>query len=130
MKSYYNFSDIPFICAHCGNVFGDMNQVEKSIHFNDGRNIFCSNSCYSDFNRLSFKSVVRERKPKPKQERGSEQKKPKKSYKEIYGYREIEKIVTGNCCEILEDHHKKLADDPERLSTDFIKNLSKCGCDE
>jgi len=35
----------------------------------------------------------------------------------------------GTCCEILEDHHNMMKDDPDHLSTDFIKKLSKCECE-
>jgi hypothetical protein len=35
-----------------------------------------------------------------------------------------------SCCKILKQHALILKDDPERLSTDFIKNLSKCECEE
>ncbi|CAK0771139.1 hypothetical protein CCP3SC15_420005 [Gammaproteobacteria bacterium] len=32
------------------------------------------------------------------------------------------------CCTILKDHHDILKDDPERLSTEFIKKISGCEC--
>ena len=34
-----------------------------------------------------------------------------------------DKIEGRSVCEILESHHKKLKDDPDRLSTDFLKEL-------
>ena len=37
---------------------------------------------------------------------------------------------TGSCCIILKSHAEILKDDPERLSTDFIKKMSKCNCGE
>jgi hypothetical protein len=36
----------------------------------------------------------------------------------------------STCCTILESHHRLLKNDPDRLSTEFIKNLSKCECDK
>jgi hypothetical protein len=33
------------------------------------------------------------------------------------------------CCKILIKHHELLKDDPERLSTEFIKKMSNCSCD-
>ena len=36
----------------------------------------------------------------------------------------------GNCCDVFKSHAEILKDDPERLSTDFIKKLSQCRCDE
>jgi hypothetical protein len=38
-------------------------------------------------------------------------------------------IIVGTCCTILKSHHDILKDDPERLSTEFIKSLSNCKCD-
>jgi hypothetical protein len=35
-----------------------------------------------------------------------------------------------SCCKILKKHHDALKDDTERLSTEFIKKMSKCSCDE
>ena len=37
-------------------------------------------------------------------------------------------IEYGSCCNILQSHADALKDDPERLSTDFIKRLSQCEC--
>jgi DNA-directed RNA polymerase subunit RPC12/RpoP len=34
------------------------------------------------------------------------------------------------CCRTLQDHHEALKEDPERLTTDFIKKLSRCECDD
>jgi hypothetical protein len=34
----------------------------------------------------------------------------------------------NKCCDILEKHHNDLKDDPERLTTDFIKKISRCNC--
>lgn len=36
----------------------------------------------------------------------------------------------SSCCSILKTHADILKDDPERLSTEFIKRLSKCNCEE
>jgi DNA-directed RNA polymerase subunit RPC12/RpoP len=33
-----------------------------------------------------------------------------------------------SCCNILKEHHNQLKEDPERLSTEFIKSLSNCNC--
>ena len=41
-----------------------------------------------------------------------------------------DEIERGDCCTILKSHALILKHDPERLSTDFIKSLSKCDCDE
>jgi hypothetical protein len=38
------------------------------------------------------------------------------------------KINRGSCCDILKSHHDLLKYDSERLSTDFIKKLSRCSC--
>ena len=35
---------------------------------------------------------------------------------------------SANCCTIYKAHYELLKDDPERLSSDFIKSLSGCGC--
>ncbi len=43
----------------------------------------------------------------------------------------IDKKTTGStCCEILTSHAEILREDPQRLSTGFIKNISKCDCKE
>jgi hypothetical protein len=34
-----------------------------------------------------------------------------------------------SCCKILKSHYECLKDDPERLSTEFIKKMSQCDCD-
>jgi hypothetical protein len=34
-----------------------------------------------------------------------------------------------DCCDILLKHHKDRKDDPEHLSTKFIKELSNCSCE-
>lgn len=40
------------------------------------------------------------------------------------------KEISGDtCCDVLKSHHTSLKDDPERLTTTFIKNLSNCGCE-
>jgi hypothetical protein len=39
-----------------------------------------------------------------------------------------ESIQGSSCCTILKSHAELLKDDPERLSTDFIKKMSKCDC--
>ena len=36
--------------------------------------------------------------------------------------------IYQSCCSILKHHAHVLKNDPERLSTNFIKNLSKCEC--
>jgi hypothetical protein len=41
-----------------------------------------------------------------------------------------QKLKNETCCTILKVHAELLKGDPERLTTDFIKNLSKCGCEE
>jgi hypothetical protein len=33
-----------------------------------------------------------------------------------------------SCCNIIKKHHDALRDDPERLSSEFIKELSGCRC--
>jgi len=43
---------------------------------------------------------------------------------------EMKKTTKGSCCVILESHHELLKYDPERLSTEFIKKMSRCVCDE
>jgi hypothetical protein len=40
------------------------------------------------------------------------------------------KLSELGCCDILEVHHDLLKNDPERLSTKFIKKISKCKCGE
>ena len=37
-------------------------------------------------------------------------------------------IESGSCCTILESHHNLLKDDPEHLSTAYIKKMSQCNC--
>ena len=50
--------------------------------------------------------------------------------KEMAIYWEIRnRKPVGSCCNILKNHAEDLKDDPERLSTDFIKKLSKCICE-
>jgi hypothetical protein len=39
------------------------------------------------------------------------------------------KIVGSTCCKILKSHKESLKDDPERLTTEFIKRVSKCECE-
>jgi diadenosine tetraphosphate (Ap4A) HIT family hydrolase len=39
-----------------------------------------------------------------------------------------ESIKKGSCCVVLKSHAELLKDDPERLSTDFIKKMSQCDC--
>jgi hypothetical protein len=39
-----------------------------------------------------------------------------------------EKTQGSSCCTVLKSHAELLKDDPERLSTDFIKKMSKCDC--
>jgi hypothetical protein len=54
-----------------------------------------------------------------------------KEYRREY-QREWRKTHTPSgldCCKILLDHHEDLKYDPEHLTTDFIKKLSKCECD-
>ena len=36
--------------------------------------------------------------------------------------------VKNNCCKILAVHHKLMKDDPEHLTTEFIKKLTGCKC--
>lgn len=38
--------------------------------------------------------------------------------------------INKSVCNILKDHARDLTDDPERLSTDFMKNLIGVSCDE
>lgn len=45
-------------------------------------------------------------------------------YKELA----LQSVADGDCCDILEKHHEIMQDDPEHLSTNFIKRLSKCNC--
>jgi len=135
------YSNTPFECAHCGNIFGDMNLVEHSIYQNGTRNIFCSSSCYSDFNKLKPKKSKQKRIIERdllhtafvgyrKFERINKIGSDLRRHKGIYHYDDILPIEGNSCCEILEDHHNKLSADPERLSTDFIKRLSNCRCEK
>ena len=39
-------------------------------------------------------------------------------------------IKVGSCCTILKSHSELLKDDPEHLSTAFIKKMSQCRCKE
>jgi hypothetical protein len=43
-------------------------------------------------------------------------------------YNQFQITSEGSCCTILKDHHEKLKEDPERLTTNFIKKLSHCRC--
>jgi hypothetical protein len=43
-------------------------------------------------------------------------------------YNQFQITSEGSCCAILKDHHEKLKEDPERLTTNFIKKLSHCRC--
>jgi hypothetical protein len=36
--------------------------------------------------------------------------------------------IPRSCCTILKKHAADLKDDPEHLTTDFIRGLSRCGC--
>jgi len=38
--------------------------------------------------------------------------------------------VKESCCVTLKKHHDLMINDPERLSTEFIKKISKCECDD
>jgi hypothetical protein len=80
----------------------------KTFETTNIRRVFCSNECYLE----SYSEKARE---------------PiKKELPEICN----KKIEGTTCCTILKSHHNLLKDDPEKLSTDFIKKLSQCSCKE
>jgi hypothetical protein len=59
-----------------------------------------------------------------KRYRSSEKaKQRRKDHPEIYG-KGIEKMLNNNVCHILTEHHEKMLNDPERLSTEFICEMS------
>lgn len=55
-----------------------------------------------------------------------------KCQQEIYNYRKQfnEKLDDRSftCCKILKEHHDVLKEDPEHLTTEFIKKMSGCKC--
>ena len=59
----------------------------------------------------------------------------KKMFEYVEKYKDSDgnpiKRTTGRtCCKVLQSHAEILKDDPERLSTAFIKKMSKCDCKE
>lgn len=45
-----------------------------------------------------------------------------------YVKRSYQRRQQKDCCEIIRQHHEDLKDDPERLSSDFIKSLVRVKC--
>lgn len=45
-------------------------------------------------------------------------------------YNPIKRVKKSSCCSILNQHHEILKNDPERLTTEFIKSLSRCECNK
>jgi hypothetical protein len=43
---------------------------------------------------------------------------------------DTQQIEYGSCCTILKSHADILRDDPERLSTSFIRKMSGCDCEK
>lgn len=48
----------------------------------------------------------------------------RKAHPEIYRVG-IEKLLTNNVCNILQEHAEKVGDDPERLTTEFICKMAR-----
>jgi hypothetical protein len=106
VKKYKSFLKTPkqsfkTICRYCKNIFFTPNPQEA----------YCGSNC---------------KKTHRKELRLEEQ--LKISLSEPNKYQERQKIKKGSCCTILKSHAEILKDDPERLSTDFIKKLSNCDC--
>jgi hypothetical protein len=53
----------------------------------------------------------------------------RKDHPEIYG-KGIEKMLNNNVCNILTEHHQKMLNDPERLTTEFICKVSGISVEE
>jgi hypothetical protein len=59
----------------------------------------------------------------------------KKCEKDLYGYKKVENPKPRgrkptSVCNLIKMHHEEMRDDPEHLSTDFLKNLLRVDCPE
>ena len=93
------------ICGECGRPYGANNPNRKT----------CSSVC----SRLRGSRIQKD----------YYSNKPGVPVPDEYGVLD-KQTFCGNCCDVFKSHAEILKDDPERLSTDFIKKLSQCRCDE
>jgi hypothetical protein len=72
------------------------------------------------FNRLTFDERFKEY---LRQEEEEEQKKEKQKKEEYFRRKYMER-----CCNIIKEHHDRMKDDPEHLTTDFLLDITGCNC--
>ena len=98
-----------FICSNCGITFErDWHQIR--------RHYFCCVDCCNLFKSSGY---VKTGYPAGRRPR---------NFSAVDEYSRITSKMS--CCTILKKHRVLLKSDPERLSTDFIKKLSRCDCDD
>ena len=97
-----------FICSHCRITF-ERDWYQKRDHY------FCSIKCCNFFKQ---KKYVKTGKPCGRVPH---------DFDIVNEHKRI--TYKMSCCTILKKHYDLLKGDPERLSTEFIKKLSKCDCD-
>jgi hypothetical protein len=102
-------TEMGFTCFQCGIRFLNTQTTFEAGH------AFCTKSCLGIY-RLQQKR------------RCNLDKKDRRILKDLLS--NIPEIKRGTCCVILRSHADALKDDPERLSTKFIKKVSHCECDD
>jgi hypothetical protein len=115
-------------CSFCGKICGIVMLPEYYLNVL----LFCSSSCQDNYR--NFKNLFKLHSSFPKirlvQNRGGRRPGEISDQipKELLHTSRPEIKYGSTCCKILKTHHEILKKDPERLSTEFIKELSQCEC--
>ena len=116
-----------YICSTCGISF------KRDYGNYEWNHCFCSPRCSNEFPRASSKRKYLKKTPLKKicvfDPIVADIKKLCKQFTYNRQFSNRKKKVK-TCCIILRIHHNMLKGDPERLSTEFIKNMSGCNCKE
>jgi hypothetical protein len=115
-----------WICIHCGDVISEtyFQWINKKImgpinHYIGFRHM---NDNFKKERRKVCDICLKERK--------AERYHKPNGYRMKSNKKNLPEIEYGDCCTILKSHAELLKDDPERLSTNFIKKMSQCNCEE
>lgn len=135
MPKYFNRTE----CEDCISIWfeylglrkseDDMLKESVSVILSRDRLVELQSEFLNNFRRLIIRERERARMRTCKKGRVQKYKSNKRAFKLLKPDLIDSRIVRGgSCCNILKQHHDLLRDDPDRLSTDFIKNLSGCAC--
>jgi len=112
-----------YICYYLCKTDGEIDKCHKCDKYRHVEIIFKESMCRPCKNKAASIISAKRTSDRIKEEEEKNIEREKNRYKVLNDLEELDKCFVSDKCDILKKHHEILKDDPERLSTDFIKKL-------